>query len=93
MPNSTGGAAHMAVIEALVAARNATKMTQRDVAERLPAWLGVTHVTLAKIETGRRTLSFVEAREICKVIGTTVAELDRSATELTGSVRTRRRTK
>ena len=84
MSNSTRSRAHAAVIAALAAARTEAGKTQRDVAEALPEWLGITHITLAKIETGRRSLSFVEAREIARVIGISVQDLDRRTSELLG---------
>lgn len=91
MPNSTGSRAHAAVVEALIAARNEVGLTQRELADRLPRWLGLSHITVAKIETGRRSLSFVEAREIASAIGITVTELDRRSMGLKDARQVRRK--
>lgn len=82
MPSGTRSRAHAAVIEALAAARERSGLTHREVADRLPSWLGFVHTTVGKILTGRRSLSFVEAQELCRVLGITVAELDRQAVQL-----------
>ena len=83
MPTSkTKSRAHAAVVEALIAARREGALTQQELADRLPAWLGFTEVTVAKIETGRRSISLVEAREWCRVVGVTIADLDQRAEAL-----------
>jgi transcriptional regulator with XRE-family HTH domain len=93
MPSSTGSRAHAAVVEALTAARERAALTQRELVERLPAWLGLTQSAVAKIETGRRSLSFVEAQELCQVLGITVDELDRRAVQIVEARRNIRRKK
>ena len=42
----------------------------------MPKYLGWDHTTLAKIEKGRRNVSFVEARELARVLGTNLAGLE-----------------
>jgi len=72
--------AYDAVVEALITQRRALKgMTLRKVAKLLPEWLGFDWTTLHKIEKKRRDVSFVEVQELAKVLGTTVADLDRKA--------------
>lgn len=66
----------------LVAARKKAGLTQRGVAERLPGWLEWIHTTVGKVEKGRRNLSFVEAREYAKVVGITIAVVDKRAAAL-----------
>lgn len=82
MSKSVRTRSHDAVVSVLVAARIKSGLTQREVANRLPAWLGWTNTTLAKAETGRRYVSFVEVREIAKVVGTDIARVDRDAADL-----------
>lgn len=91
--HSTWSRAHAAVVDVLVAARDEAQLTQRELADRLPAWLGISHVTLAKIEGGYRTVTFVEAREIAGAAGLTVWELDRRPVELMEARQVRRRKK
>ncbi len=81
-PESTKTLPRAALVEALVAARERAQLTQREVIDRLPAWLGISQPDLAKIETGRRSVSYVEVRELCAVTGTTVARLDRRVSAL-----------
>ncbi len=69
--------AYEALIAVLLAQRIAMNMTQKELADGLPRWLGFDHITINKIENGRRNVSFVEAREIGKVLGLTVAAIDR----------------
>jgi DNA-binding XRE family transcriptional regulator len=69
--------AYEALIAVLLAQRIAIDMTQEELADGLPRWLGFDHTTINKIEHGRRNVSFVEAREIGKVLGLTVAQIDR----------------
>lgn len=93
MPSGTRSRAYAAVIEALAAAREKTGLTHREIADRLPAWLGFVHTTVGKILTGRRSLSFVEAQELCRVLGITVEELDRRAVQIAEARRQVRRKK
>jgi transcriptional regulator with XRE-family HTH domain len=79
--------AHDAVVSVLVGAREKAGITQRELADRLPAWLEWGHTTVAKIETNRRNLSFVEVREIAKVLGMDIATVDRRAAELAAAHR------
>lgn len=85
--------AHDAVIAVLVAARHEAALTQRQLADRLPAWLGWIHTTVSKAEKGRRDMSFVEVREYGKAVGVDVATVDKRAAELAAGrsgLRTRR---
>lgn len=93
MPRSTRSRAHAAVLETLAAARERSGLTHREIADRLPAWLGFVHTTISKILNGRRSLSFVEAQELCRVLGITVAELDRHAVQLVEARQAPRRKK
>jgi hypothetical protein len=45
-------------------------------AARMPEHLGWDHTTLVKVETGRRNISFVEARELARILETNLAGLD-----------------
>lgn len=74
-----GTRGHDALIAVLVIAREATGLTQREVAQRLPDWLGWNHGTIAKVETGRRNLSLTEARELVKLYGTNIGAIDLQA--------------
>jgi transcriptional regulator with XRE-family HTH domain len=56
--------------------RKALKLTLRTVAARMPKHLGWDHTTLVKVETGRRNISFVEARALAAILDTNVAGLD-----------------
>jgi transcriptional regulator with XRE-family HTH domain len=56
------------VITVLQASRREAGLTQRDLVERLPAWLGWDQTVLAKIETGRRRLDMVEFMELAKAL-------------------------
>lgn len=87
MSKSVRTRAHDAVVSVLVAARLKAGLTQRDLADRLPAWLEWLHTTVAKVETGRRNLSFVEVREYAKVVGIDIAKVDKRATELAAAHR------
>ena len=82
MSKSVRTRAHDAVVAVLVAARIEAGLTQRDIAERLPKWLGWLHTTVAKVETRRRAVSFVEVREYAAVLGMDVATVDKRASEL-----------
>lgn len=79
---SVGTRAHDAVMEVLVAARIEARLTQRDIADRLPAWLGWMYTTVAKAEKGRRSVSFVEVREYARIVNLDVATVDERATNL-----------
>ncbi|HEY4215017.1 MAG TPA: helix-turn-helix transcriptional regulator [Steroidobacteraceae bacterium] len=67
---------HAALIAVLISQRKALKFTLRTVAARMPKYLGWDHTTLVKVEKGRRNVSFVEARELAKVLETNLAGLD-----------------
>lgn len=82
MSKSVRTRAHGAVVSVLVAARKKAKVSQREMANLLPGWLEWKYTTVAKIETGRRNLSFVEVREYAKIVGMTIAMVDRRATAL-----------
>lgn len=82
MSKSVRTRAHDAVVAVLVAARLEAGLTQRDLADRLPRWLGWLHTTVAKVENRRRSLSFVEAREFAIAVGLDVATLDKRAADL-----------
>lgn len=57
-----------AVVTIIQASRREAGLTQRDLADRLPKWLGWDQTTLAKVETGRRRLDLVEFMEIAKAL-------------------------
>jgi ribosome-binding protein aMBF1 (putative translation factor) len=56
----------------LASARVAAGINQEDAA----AQLGVAQSAIAKIETGRRTISFLEAADLADLYGIPLAELD-----------------
>ena len=93
MSKSVRTRAHEAVIAVLVDARLEAGLTQREIADRLPAWLGWMHTTVAKVETGRRSLSFIEVREYARVVGLDVATLDKRAADLAAGRRGPRRSR
>lgn len=68
MPSSLWSGRNRAVITVLTASRREAGLTQRELADRLPSWLGWDHSTLAKVETGRRRLDLVEFLEIAKAL-------------------------
>lgn len=88
---------HAALVAVLISQRKALKLTLRAVAARMPKYLGWDHTTLAKIEKGRRNVSFVEARELARVLGTNLAGLElavdalESASDQATSGKSRRR--
>jgi transcriptional regulator with XRE-family HTH domain len=57
-----------AIVTILQASRREAELTQRQLVERLPKWLGWDASTLAKVETGRRRLDMVEFIEIAKAL-------------------------
>lgn len=57
-----------AVVTIIQASRREAGLTQRDLVDRLPKWLGWDQTTLAKVETGRRRLDVVELMEIAKAL-------------------------
>jgi hypothetical protein len=67
---------HAALIAVLISQRKALKLTLRTVAGRMPKYLGWDHTTLVKVEKGRRNVSFVEARELARILGTNLAGLE-----------------
>jgi hypothetical protein len=67
---------HAALVAVLISQRKALKLTLRTVAARMPKYLGWDHTTLVKIEKGRRNVSFVEARELARILGTNLAGLE-----------------
>jgi hypothetical protein len=67
---------HAALIAVLSSQRKALKLTLRTVAGRMPKHLGWDHTTLTKIENGRRNISFVEARELAKILETNLAGIE-----------------
>lgn len=68
MLTSTWRRHNRAVVTVLQASRRQADLTQRDLVERLPAWLGWDQTTLAKVETGRRRLDLVEFMELAKAL-------------------------
>lgn len=68
MPGSIGTRQHRAIMTVLTASRREANLTQRELADRLPAWLGWDHSTVAKVESGRRRLDLVEFMEIAKAL-------------------------
>ena len=67
---------HAALVAVLISQRKALKLTLRTVAGRMPKYLGWDHTTLVKVEKGRRNVSFVEARELARILGTNLAGLE-----------------
>ena len=65
-----------ALVAVLISQRKALKLTLRAVAARMPKYLGWDHTTLAKIEKGRRNISFVESRELARIYGINLAGLE-----------------
>ncbi|HEY6923699.1 MAG TPA: helix-turn-helix transcriptional regulator [Steroidobacteraceae bacterium] len=57
-----------AVVTVLRASRNEAELTQRELVDRLPKWLGFKQTTLAKIEKGRRRVDVAEFIEIAKAL-------------------------
>ena len=82
MPKSVRTRAHNAVMAVLMAAREEAGLTQRELANLLPAWLEWGHITVAKVETGRRNIGYIEVREYARAVGLDVATVERRATEL-----------
>ena len=74
--------AYDALVEALRTRREALGLSQMAVAAAMPNWLGFDHTMLNKIEHKVRDVSFIEVRELAKILQTTIAELDATATEL-----------
>jgi transcriptional regulator with XRE-family HTH domain len=66
---------HAALLAVLISQRKALKLTLRAVAGRMPKYLGW-DTTLVKVEKGRRNVSFVEARELARILGTNLAGLE-----------------
>lgn len=62
---------HTALMQALVAARKASGLTQQDVAEQL----GRSQSFVAKIELGERRVEVVELVEIARILGVPTARL------------------
>ena len=56
------------IVTVLTASRREAGLTQRQLAKRLPPWLGWDHTTLGKVEAGRRRLDVVELMEIAKAL-------------------------
>lgn len=71
--------AYDAFVAVLISQRNSLNLSQTDVARALPKWLGFDFTTVNKIEHRRRNVSFVEARELAKVLKTTLGDLDQQA--------------
>jgi transcriptional regulator with XRE-family HTH domain len=71
--------AYEALVAVLKSQREARGLSQTDVARALPKWLGFDYTTVNKIEHKRRNVSFVEVREIAKVLDTNIAALDLQA--------------
>lgn len=67
---------HAALIAVLISQRKALKLTLRAVAAQMPKYLGWDHTTLVKVEKGRRNVSFVEARELARILRTNLAGLE-----------------
>ena len=61
-------AKNRAVEIVLQASRREAAVSQRELVERLPEWLGWDQTTLAKVETGRRRLDLVEFLELAKAL-------------------------
>jgi transcriptional regulator with XRE-family HTH domain len=57
-----------AIVTVLTASRREAGLTQRQLVDQLPKWLGWDQTTLAKTETGRRRLDLVEFIELAKAM-------------------------
>jgi transcriptional regulator with XRE-family HTH domain len=68
MLTSTWRAKNRAVATIVQASRREADLTQRELVERLPKWLGWDQTTLAKVETSRRRADLVELIEIAKAL-------------------------
>jgi transcriptional regulator with XRE-family HTH domain len=68
MLTSAWRAKNRAVVTVLQASRREAGLTQRELVERLPRWLGWDQTTLAKAETGRRRVDVVEVMEIARAL-------------------------
>ena len=68
MLTSTWRAKNRAIVTVLQASRREADLTQRQLVDLLPKWLGWDQTTLAKVETGRRRLDLVEFIEIAKAL-------------------------
>jgi transcriptional regulator with XRE-family HTH domain len=68
MPNSLGSRRNRDVTTVLIASRKEAGLTQRELAERLPQWLGWDDSTVAKVEKGRRRIDLVEFMEVAKAM-------------------------
>ncbi len=67
---------HAALIAVLSSRRKELNLRIRTVVARLPKHLGWDPETLTRVESGSRNVSFVEARELAKVLDTNLAGLD-----------------
>jgi transcriptional regulator with XRE-family HTH domain len=74
-----GTRAHDALISVLIMARESAGMTQREAVPRLPAWLGWTQSTIAKVETDRRVVAFEEVQALCEIYSTDIATIEAQA--------------
>ena len=68
MLTSTWRNKNRAIATVLQASRRDAGLTQRELVDRLPAWLKWDQTTLAKVETSRRRLDLVEFLEIAKAL-------------------------
>lgn len=68
MLTSTWRAKNRAVVTVLQASRREAGLTQKELVERLPKWLGWDQTTLAKVETSRRRLDVAELMELAKAL-------------------------
>jgi transcriptional regulator with XRE-family HTH domain len=68
MPSSLWSTRNRAIVTVLTASRREAGLTQRQLAERLPEWLGWDHSTVGKVESGRRRLDVVELLEIARAL-------------------------
>lgn len=73
-PKSLRSAAHRALCEALVAARNDAGLTQVQLAQRL----GKPQSFVAKYEGGERRLDVIEFLFVCRVIGADASRIIKS---------------
>lgn len=63
-----GSGRRRAIATVITASRREAGLTQRELADRLPAWLKWDHSTLAKVETRRRKLQMEEFYELANAM-------------------------
>jgi hypothetical protein len=80
-----------ALLAGLITQRKSLKLTVRTVAARMPKHFGWNHTTLVKVESGRRNISFAEARELVRILQTNLAGLELAVEALENALTTKQR--